>query len=75
MEDITTPLLTNIGGTNDWSPIYGRCPSCGFIVEDAFDYDSAGNEIFRCERPTCRLVFAQDSGGGYVVYVDGEPLA
>lgn len=56
-------------------PIFGRCPSCGFIVEDAFDYDSQGNEVFRCERPTCSLVFAQDKAGAYVVLVNGLPLA
>lgn len=52
---------------------FGRCPRCGFIVEEAFDYDSGGNEIFRCDQDG--QVFAQDKAGAYVLHLDGEPLA
>jgi uncharacterized C2H2 Zn-finger protein len=68
------PESGSTGGSGD-EAIFGRCPTCGFITEEAYDYDYAGNELFKCARRLCGAIFAQDKHGGYVVFVDGLPLS
>lgn len=72
MEPISNPESTSTGGLSE--PVFGRCPLCGHIVEEAFDYDTQGNELFCCEEHDGNLVFAQDKSGAYVIVVDGLPL-
>jgi uncharacterized C2H2 Zn-finger protein len=49
--------------------IIGRCPNCSYITEEAFDYDSQGNEVFQCG--SCGVVFAEPESGPAIV-IDPE---
>jgi uncharacterized C2H2 Zn-finger protein len=46
----------------------GCCPRCGYVEEEAFDYNVLGDDLYQCGQ--CGIIFAQDEKGKTTIVED-----